>query len=76
MNAAKFPVHRDLAGFDFAASSVDQPLVKQLATLSVTDTAQNLGVIGGLGIGKTHLATAMAMSDIAARGTGAFLFDR
>jgi DNA replication protein DnaC len=68
MNAAKFPVHRDLAGFDFAASSVDQALVKQLATLSFTDTGQNVVLIGGPGTGKTHLATAMAVSGIAAQG--------
>ena len=37
MSAAKFPLHRDLAGFDFASSKVDQPLVKQLATLAFTD---------------------------------------
>ena len=35
MHAAKFPVHRDLAGFDFESSQVDQPLIKQLATLSL-----------------------------------------
>ena len=56
MHAAKFPVHRDLAGFDFEASKVDQPLVKQLATLAFTDTAQNAVLIGGPGTGKTHLA--------------------
>src|SRR5437879_8269699 len=49
MNAAKFPVHRDLAGFDFDASKVDQHLVKQLATLAFTDTAQNAVLIGGPG---------------------------
>ncbi len=27
MNAAKFPVHRDLAGFDFEVSPVDRKLV-------------------------------------------------
>ena len=32
MNAAKFPVHRDLAGFDFDASPVDRKLVLQLAS--------------------------------------------
>ena len=35
MHAAKFPVHRDLAGFDFESSQVDQPLIKQLASLSL-----------------------------------------
>ena len=68
MHAAKFPVHRDLAGFDFAASAVDQHLVKQLATLTFTDTAQNAVLIGGPGTGKTHLATAIAVSGIAAQG--------
>ena len=68
MNAAKFPVHRDLAGFDFDSSKVDQPLVKQLATLSFTDTAQNAVFIGGPGTGKTHLATAIAVAGIARQG--------
>jgi DNA replication protein DnaC len=68
MNAAKFPVHRDLAGFDFNASRVDQALVRQLATLTFTDTAQNAVFIGGPGTGKTHLATAIAVSGIAAMG--------
>jgi len=66
MNAAKFPVHRDLAGFDFDSSKVDQHLVKQLATLSFT--AQNAVLIGGPGTGKTHLATAIAVSGIALQG--------
>jgi len=68
MNAAKLPMHRDLAGFDFDASKVDQPLVRQLATLAFTDTAQNAVLIGGPGTGKTHLATAIAVAGIAAQG--------
>ncbi len=68
MTAAKLPVHRDLTGFDFKASSVDQALVKQLATLSFTDTAQNAVFIGGPGTGKTHLATAIAVSGITLQG--------
>ena len=68
MSAAKFPVHRDLAGFHFEASKVDQALVMQLATLTFTDTAQNAVLIGGPGTGKTHLATAIAVAGIAAKG--------
>ena len=68
MKMAKFPVHRDLAGFDFEASSVDQHLIKELATLSFTETAQNAVFIGGPGTGKTHLATAIAVSGIALQG--------
>ena len=68
MKAAKFPLHRDLAGFDFDSSKVDESLVKTLATLSFTDTAQNVVLIGGPGTGKTHLATAMAVSGIAGQG--------
>ncbi len=68
MKAAKFPLHRDLAGFDFEAAKVDQKLVKQLSTLDFTDTAQNAVLIGGPGTGKTHLATAIGVSGIAAKG--------
>ncbi len=68
MTAAKFPVHRDLAGFDFASSKVDQNLIGQLATLSFTDTAQNAVLIGGPGTGKTHLAIAIAISGISSQG--------
>lgn len=68
LNAAKFPVHRDLARFDFNASKVDQNLVEQLATLEFTDKAQNAVLIGGPGTGKTHLATAIAVSGIALKG--------
>ena len=68
MTVAKFPVHRDLAGFDFASSKVDENLIGQLATLSFTDTAQNAVLIGGPGTGKTHLAIAIAISGISSQG--------
>jgi DNA replication protein DnaC len=64
MNAARFPVHRDLAGFDFDASKVDRPLVMQLADLSFTDSAHNVVFVGGPGTGKTHLATAIGIAGI------------
>jgi hypothetical protein len=42
MSAAKFPVHRDLAGFDFAVSPVDRKLVTQLAETTFTEAAHNV----------------------------------
>ena len=62
LKAARFPIHRDLARFDFTASRVDKDLVTTLATLDFTDTAQNVVFIGGPGTGKTHLASAVAVS--------------
>ena len=59
-----------MAGFDFEASKVDQKLVRQLSTLEFTDTAQNAVLIGGPGIGKTHLVTAIGVSGIASKGKG------
>jgi hypothetical protein len=35
MHTVQIPVHRDLAGFDFAASKVDEQLVRQLAYLII-----------------------------------------
>ncbi len=68
MNAAKFPVHRDLAGFDFTSSTVERSLVEQLAELSFTEAAHNAVFIGGPGTGKTHLATAIGVAGIAQHG--------
>jgi DNA replication protein DnaC len=68
MNAAKFPVHRDLAGFDFEGSTVDRKLVMQLADMTFTEAAHNLVLVGGPGSGKTHLATAIGVSGIMNHG--------
>lgn len=64
MSSAKFPIHRDLLGFDFGQSKVDQQLVNNLSTMKFTDAAQNLVLVGGTGTGKTHLATALGVSGI------------
>src|SRR5450432_150399 len=68
MNAARFPMHRDLAGFDFDASPVDRKLIDQLADLSFAEKAHNVVFVGGPGTGKTHLATALAVSGITQHG--------
>jgi DNA replication protein DnaC len=68
MHAAKFPVHRDLAGFDFTVSPVDRKLIQQLAELAFTEPAYNAVLVGGPGTGKTHLATAIGVSGITRHG--------
>ena len=39
MRVARFPSHRDLAGFDFAQASVDEGLVRELNQLKFLDCA-------------------------------------
>lgn len=68
MKSARFPLHRDLAGFDFEGTCVDQALIKQLADLSLTERAHNVVLIGGPGTGKTHLAIAMGVAGITQHG--------
>ncbi|MEY2633981.1 MAG: hypothetical protein RIR00_2635 [Pseudomonadota bacterium] len=68
MRAARFPLHRDLAGFDFGASPVARRLITELADLTFTDEAHNAVLIGGPGTGKTHLATALGVSGITGHG--------
>jgi len=68
MHVAKFPVHRDLAGFDFSASPIDRQLVAQLSNCAFTETAQNVVLVGGTGTGKTHLATALGVAGVSQHG--------
>ena len=68
MHAARFPVHRDLAGFDFEQSRIDRHLIMELADLSFTAQAHNVVFLGGTGTGKTHLATALGVSGISGHG--------
>lgn len=68
INAAKFPIHRNLLGFDFSQSKVDEQLINRLAAMEFTDAAQNVVLVGGTGTGKTHLATALGISGIQHHG--------
>ena len=68
MTAARFPAHRDLAGFDFAEAEVDEVLVRRLHTTQFLEAAQNVVFIGGPGTGKTHLATAIGIEAIQRHG--------
>ncbi|TIL74341.1 MAG: ATP-binding protein, partial [Mesorhizobium sp.] len=52
LKAARFPLYRDLAGFDFAHRC------------EFMDQANNVVLVGGPGTGKTHIATALGVQAV------------
>ena len=64
MNSARFPAYKDLSGFDFAASEINEATVRQLHKCEFLDGAQNVVLIGGPGTGKTHAATALGLEQL------------
>jgi DNA replication protein DnaC len=61
IKAARFPAYKDIAGFDFAASEVNEALVRQLHRGDFINSADNVVLIGGPGTGKSHMATALGV---------------
>ena len=61
---ARFPAYKDLSGFSFADTQVNEPMVSQLHGGDFIERAENVVLIGGPGTGKTHLATALAIQAI------------
>lgn len=61
---ARFPAYKDLTGFDFAASEVNEALVHQLHRGDFMASADNVVLIGGPGTGKSHIATALAVQAV------------
>jgi DNA replication protein DnaC len=64
IKAARFPAYKDLAGFDFAASEVNEALIRQLHRGDFMDGADNVVLIGGPGTGKSHMATALGVQAV------------
>lgn len=68
MKAARFPAYRDLNGFDFDCSEVNEALIKQLHRCKFLETGDNIVLVGGPGTGKTHLATAIGIQALEQHG--------
>ncbi len=49
---ARFPSYKDLAGFDFASSDINEATVRQLHHGEFIENAENVVLIGGPGTGK------------------------
>jgi len=64
MKVARFPTYRDLAGFDFSQSAVNEALMRQLHRCEFVEQMHNIVLVGGPGSGKTHLATAIGVQVI------------
>ncbi len=65
LRLAGFPTLKTLAQFDFAFQpSLDERLVRELASLRFVHEASNIILLGPPGVGKTHLATGLAVSAI------------
>lgn len=61
LKAARLPGVKTLDGFDWTwPEEINRDQIRHLFTLSFMRTATNVVFIGGVGIGKTHLAAALA----------------
>lgn len=64
LKSARFPIHRDLMGLDWAETPLPKAQIEQLATAAFMEQAHNLILVGGTGTGKTHVATALGVAAI------------
>jgi DNA replication protein DnaC len=72
LTIARLPLAKDIDGFIFEGTPVNEALVRSLADGGFIAQQRNAVIIGGTGTGKTHLAIAIARSCIHAGARGRF----
>jgi DNA replication protein DnaC len=74
LGAAKLPLAKTLAEFDFTASPLNEGLVRDLHDGGFLETQRNAVFIGGTGTGKTHMCIAITANCVR-RGARARFFN-
>jgi DNA replication protein DnaC len=73
LRRARLPFPARLETFDFSFQpTVSERLIRELASLTFLQTATNVLLLGPPGVGKTHLACALALSTLEAGYTALF----
>ena len=62
LGQVKFPIQKEVSGFDFTASAVDAGRIEELCEGEFLREKTNVIFVGGAGTGKTHLSTGIGMS--------------
>jgi DNA replication protein DnaC len=72
LSIAKLPLAKDVDGFAFTDTPINENLVRDLAGGAFIAQQRNVVLVGGTGTGKTHLAIAIARSCIRSGSRGRF----
>jgi DNA replication protein DnaC len=64
MTASRLPLVKEVDGFEFAGTPINESLVRDLATGAFLASQRNIVLVGGTGSGKSHLSIAIARNSI------------
>jgi len=72
LTIAKLPLAKDIDGFDFTGTPINETLIRDLTGGAFLAEQRNAVLVGGTGTGKSHLAIAIARACIRGGARGRF----